>query len=183
MKKDTIFGTILSAAIVMTSGLALAQGTTGTPGAAPSGQTQTAPATPGGDSSMGAQQGSGSMDTQQGSGTMGAQQGSGTMGTQQGADTMSTQPGAGAVDTQAAMSPPEDVVGKNIVNAQGDEIGEITGIDGNQLIVEVGGFLGIGAREVAVDWSRIQQTGAGDQMELQSSLTKEELEAMPEHQK
>jgi len=90
----------------------------------------------------------------------------------------SSMPGQAA--SPSAM-PPETVIGKSVVNTEGKEIGEISKIDGNQVIVEVGGFLGIGARDVALDWSQLSSTGMGDDMKLQTTLTKEELEAMPEY--
>jgi hypothetical protein len=86
-------------------------------------------------------------------------------------------------DAGAMSQPAEDVVGKNVVNAEGEDIGKISAIEGNTVIVAVGGFLGIGARDVALDWSKITPTGMGDEMKLQTTLTKAELEAMPEYKK
>lgn len=159
MKKQTLFGTFLSAAIITVGGVAMAQqsgtgaGTTGSDaGKMPN---QAAPVTPGTGSSDTMPQKSGDMTTPS-----------------------SGMPGQAA--SPSAM-PPETVVGKSIVNAEGEEIGEISKIVGNQVIVEVGGFLGIGARDVAIDWSQVSTTGMGDEMKLQTTLTKEELEAMPEY--
>ncbi|MDX9861868.1 MAG: PRC-barrel domain-containing protein [Rhodospirillales bacterium] len=154
MKKQTLFGTLLSAAIITVSGVAIAQqsGAGAGTGQMPN---QAAPMTPG----------SGSSDTMpRKSGDMTAPS--------------SNMPGQAA--SPSAM-PPETVVGKSVVNAEGEEIGEISKIAGNQVIVEVGGFLGIGARDVALDWSQVSSTGMGDDMKLQTTLTKEELEAMPEY--
>ena len=160
MKKHTISGTILSAALITMGGVALAQQSgAGTGTGAGQMPNQAAPMTPG------------AGDT----GTTGAP---GTTTQSPGSDM--TAPSMGQADSPLT-SPPETVVGKSIVNADGDEIGEVSKIVGDQVIVEVGGFLGIGARDVAVSWSQIQPTGMGDDMELRTTLTKEELEAMPEY--
>ncbi len=166
MKKHTLLGTILSAALITAGGMAMAQqsgsGGSGAGGAAgPSGTApiqQQSPSTPGASGSD-----------------------SGTMAPS--ASPASPSAPASGMSGAATMAPSEDVVGKNVVNAQGEEIGEISAVMGNQVIVEVGGFLGIGAREVAVDWEKITPTGAGDDMKLQTTLTKSELEAMPEYKK
>jgi hypothetical protein len=83
----------------------------------------------------------------------------------------------------AMSQPAEEVVGKSVTNVEGEDIGKISEIVGSQVIVAVGGFLGIGARDVALDWSQITPTGMGDEMKLQTTLTKAELEAMPEYKK
>ncbi|MEX2451074.1 MAG: PRC-barrel domain-containing protein [Rhodospirillales bacterium] len=98
-----------------------------------------------------------------------------------------TSPGAagaasGAQDMGAKMTaPPSDVVGKDIVNNEGDTIGEIESVSDNQVIVSVGGFLGIGDRKVALGWDQITQTGTGKDAKLMTSKTKEELKMMPEY--
>ncbi len=70
--------------------------------------------------------------------------------------------------------------GKDVVNVEGDTIGEVKGIQGDNLVVSVGGFLGIGARDVALSRSQVSVTGVGDDQKLVTSLTKDELKAMPE---
>jgi sporulation protein YlmC with PRC-barrel domain len=70
---------------------------------------------------------------------------------------------------------------------QGDRIGDINDVimspngDVVAAIVGVGGFLGIGEKEVAVDFSKIQwQTGEDGVRWLTGDLSKEALEAAPE---
>jgi len=70
--------------------------------------------------------------------------------------------------------------GKDVVNVEGDTIGEVKGIQGDSLVVSVGGFLGIGARDVALSRSQVSVTGVGDDQKIVTSLTKDELKAMPE---
>jgi len=45
--------------------------------------------------------------------------------------------------------------------------------------VDVGGFLGIGAKEVALDLDNLVFMRDGDDLSLYTSLTKEQLEAQP----
>lgn len=88
--------------------------------------------------------------------------------------------GAGAVDS-------ETLVGKAIVNAAGDKIGEVESVvidkDGSvaYVIAGVGGFLGVGERDVALDWDDLTITGQGDR--VTADMTKEQLEAMPEYKR
>ncbi len=69
----------------------------------------------------------------------------------------------------------------DIVNADGDEIGEVeevlADVDGNIVAItaEVGGFLGIGDKEVVVSLDEFELRDD----ELVTSLTKEQLEALP----
>jgi sporulation protein YlmC with PRC-barrel domain len=80
-----------------------------------------------------------------------------------------------------------ELIGTNIVNAEGETIGEITdllmGEDGQVIgsVVSVGGFLGIGAKELAlaqgeIDFSRDEN---GD-LVASIPVTREELEAGPD---
>jgi hypothetical protein len=78
-------------------------------------------------------------------------------------------------------TPPSFIVGKDVVNAQGDKIGTVEKIEGNNVIVSVGGFLGIGSHDVSVAWNQLSMSGTGDQAKLKTSLTKDELKAMPEY--
>ncbi len=67
------------------------------------------------------------------------------------------------------------------------EIGEaIISTDGqiSQLIVEVGGFLGIGEHSVALDFNELQivKSDVGGELRAYTDMTKDELEAMPEYE-
>ena len=79
----------------------------------------------------------------------------------------------------------DTLVGKDLKNLRGDKIGEIdaviVGEDGKvaAVIVGVGGFLGMGEREVAIDWSDFQIRGNGD--DLQTNMTKNDLKSLPEY--
>lgn len=117
------------------------------------------------------------------------------------ADSATTGSGAGGIMNQAApmtpgeprmlspgvssqavpAMPPANVADKNVINATGDEIGKVSRTVGSLVIVEVGGFLGIGTHDVAVEWSQLQATGVGDDMKLKTTLTKDEIKALPEY--
>ncbi|MDO9458953.1 MAG: PRC-barrel domain-containing protein [Alphaproteobacteria bacterium] len=80
----------------------------------------------------------------------------------------------------------EDLVGKGLENYSGEEIGDIESVilDENgevrAVVVSVGGFLGIGDREVALDWNGLNIRESGDV--IRSDLSKSDLEALPEYE-
>jgi len=75
------------------------------------------------------------------------------------------------------------LIGQDIRNATGDTVGEVESVyvDKNgkisSVIVGVGGFLGVGEREVAINWSDI--TVSNDGKTVTTPLTKDQLKAMP----
>jgi len=79
------------------------------------------------------------------------------------------------------MLPPQAVIGKDVTNVMGETIGKVTKIDGEQVIVAVGGFLGLGAYDVALDWSQFKTSGDGDDIKLQTTLSKDQLKKMQEY--
>lgn len=77
------------------------------------------------------------------------------------------------------------LVGRNIINANGDTVGEIESVvidqDGQvrYVIVGVGGFLGLGERDVALAWNELTISENGEQVTI--NATKDQLAALPEH--
>jgi len=77
------------------------------------------------------------------------------------------------------------VIGSNVYNEQNESIGEVDDIIIPQgatqpvAILSVGGFLGIGARLVAVPYDRLQHATDRDRWMLQGA-TKDSLRALPE---
>jgi len=51
------------------------------------------------------------------------------------------------------------------------------------IVVSVGGFLGMGEREVAIGWDDVTRSGAADDVELQINATRDQLLAAPEYKK
>ena len=92
--------------------------------------------------------------------------------------------GAGA-GTSAAPSagqpatPPSTIIGKDLVNTKGQKIGKIDKIDGNQVVLSVGGFLGIGAHKVAVPWNSLTTMGSGAKLKVETAMTEDELKQLP----
>jgi putative membrane protein len=79
----------------------------------------------------------------------------------------------------------EEVIGSTVVNANGDEVAEIEDIviDQDQAqyaILSVGGFLGIGEKNVAVPLDQLQL--GEDETYLMSADTEEQLEQLPEYE-
>jgi len=91
------------------------------------------------------------------------------------------QQGADAVGGALA---PEQLVGESVHSSEGEEIGEISGVAQSRqdsqmhALVDVGGFLGIGQRTVALPVARLEVDHEG---KLMTSMTREELESLPEY--
>jgi sporulation protein YlmC with PRC-barrel domain len=77
------------------------------------------------------------------------------------------------------------LIGRNIVNANGDTVGEIDSVVIDQsgkvryVIVGVGGFLGIGKKDVALAWDELTISENGEK--VTTTATKDQLAALPEH--
>lgn len=81
----------------------------------------------------------------------------------------------------------DQLLGADVMNAAGDSIGEIEDlvVDTNnkvsKAIIGVGGFLGMGTKNVAVDLSELKP--GTDQKGFVTAMTKEELKTLPEYEK
>jgi hypothetical protein len=88
--------------------------------------------------------------------------------------------GAGSLETLGDS----EIVGKTVVSQDGEEIGEIDEVltDPNTqqqvAVIDVGGFLGIGEKSVAVALDELQLSDDG---RVRSDLTRETLQSQPEH--
>jgi sporulation protein YlmC with PRC-barrel domain len=77
------------------------------------------------------------------------------------------------------------LIGRTVKNAQDETIGEIKSVyigpDGkvDSLIVGIGGFLGLGEREVRLAWSDLRVSDNGETVVL--NIPKDELKAKPEY--
>ncbi|MGH8168746.1 MAG: PRC-barrel domain-containing protein, partial [Woeseiaceae bacterium] len=78
----------------------------------------------------------------------------------------------------------QELSGKSVVTATGDEIGEIGEIGYSAThqervaTVEVGGFLGVGEKRIAIPLSELEP--GEDDTSVQTSLTRESIEAQEE---
>jgi sporulation protein YlmC with PRC-barrel domain len=98
-----------------------------------------------------------------------------------------------AAEAQAELQPLDsmlagDVIGAEIVAANGEKIGEVDDVvlaaDGTAqgVVTEVGGFLGIDEKQVMISWSDLdpKQDADGD-LVLQVGLDAEALKALPNY--
>lgn len=98
----------------------------------------------------------------------------------------STTPAAGPVAEIGAAT----LVGTDVKNSAGDNIGEIKDImvdssgKATSVILGTGGVLGLGERSVPISWDqvKISRNDAGN-LEASTTLTKEQIEGMPEYTK
>jgi sporulation protein YlmC with PRC-barrel domain len=110
--------------------------------------------------------------------------GSGASGMPGSSSTMTTAPDA----TGGAMAgvDAKELLGTDIKNAQDEKVGEVQAVQLDaagkvrNLIVGVGGFLGLGERAVALQPSAVTVADNGDT--IRTTLTKDQLKAMPEYQ-
>lgn len=124
---------------------------------------------------------SGASDTATPGGAAGS---GGSMGTGSGAggSTMGTMGGAGKMNQAQA----QELLGADVKNAQNETIGEVEAVQVDSsgmvsnIIVSVGGFLGIGARDVALSWNDLQVAENGQA--VTTTMTKDQLKNMPEYQ-
>lgn len=79
------------------------------------------------------------------------------------------------------------VLGASVTSTQGETIGSIEDLildpgDGsiNAAVISVGGFLGFGAKNIAVDWEELQITYDGEEITL--DLTREQADDAPEYE-
>jgi len=92
-------------------------------------------------------------------------------------------PGDSAMDSLDTLGV-EEIVGKEVVSQQGEEIGEIEDVvvdTSSQMklaVIDVGGFLGIGEKSVAVSFDQLELSDDG---RIRSDLTRETLESQPEY--
>jgi len=78
----------------------------------------------------------------------------------------------------------EDIIGRDVVNLEGEEVGEVNDVvvandrDEMFLVVGVGGFLGMGEKDVALPVSDLRMSS--DNVLLMSQKSEDQLKEMPE---
>jgi len=79
------------------------------------------------------------------------------------------------------------VIGAKVRNDNKDTVGTVQDMyvdaSGNikTVVLAVGGFLGVGAKDVAMKWSDIKQSRDGKSIVLTTNLSKDELKSMPDY--
>lgn len=108
-----------------------------------------------------------------------------------GGDSMATSPGMGGSTTagsagtmQMDRASAEQMLGKTVVGANGEEIGEVKDVildpqsgEARQLIIGSGGFLGIGQKNIPVDFADAQVQPGQENITV-STLTREQVREM-----
>lgn len=96
-----------------------------------------------------------------------------------------TSPATKSMSAPAASADTRKLIGRNIQNAQNETIGEIKSVfigkDGkvDSVMVGVGGFLGVGEREVRLAWNELNVSENGEKVTV--NMTKDQLKAKPEY--
>jgi sporulation protein YlmC with PRC-barrel domain len=81
----------------------------------------------------------------------------------------------------------EALIGKNVKNASDESVGKITDmyVDANGavklLVVSVGGFLGVGSKDVGVPWTDLKFGRDGNDLTVTTNWTRDSLKAMPDY--
>lgn len=77
------------------------------------------------------------------------------------------------------------LIGADVQTVNNEDIGDVSdliiGSNGKVMavVVSVGGFLGMGEKDVAIGWDHITRTGKTDDVELRVDVTRDELKAAP----
>jgi sporulation protein YlmC with PRC-barrel domain len=104
----------------------------------------------------------------------------------QAANTTTTTRSTGDFNVAGQMSA-EALVGKTVKNAANESVGKINDVyldaDGavKLVVVSVGGFLGVGSKDVGVPWSDLKLGRDGNSITVLTGWTKESLKAMPDY--
>jgi sporulation protein YlmC with PRC-barrel domain len=96
----------------------------------------------------------------------------------------------GATGSAASAASVEGLMGKNVVGSDGEKLGSVEDVivdpasgEAKQLVISSGGFLGVGAKQIAVDFSQAQvgmdEDGDDPQIKL-NGITQADVEGMPE---
>jgi hypothetical protein len=111
---------------------------------------------------------------------------SGTLLAANAADDHQTQSEALQPATITVLPHTESVLGKTLVGASGENAGRIVDILADEsgqvraVLVDYGGFLGVGSRKIAVAWSGLRFGSAGDPNAVVVDLSRENLARAPE---
>jgi PRC-barrel domain protein len=92
--------------------------------------------------------------------------------------------------TEVQHVPPEQasaILGEKVVDPEGKEIGRLVDIlvgqDGQPQagVIDFGGFMGVGSRKIAVQWSTLHFTPADTTQPIMLELTPDQIKAAPEY--
>lgn len=81
------------------------------------------------------------------------------------------------------------ILGKPVVSAKGEAMGRIVDVIVDKAgttraaIIDFGGFLGVGSRQIAVDWAALNFSPAGQPERITLDLTRDQLKSAPQYEK
>jgi hypothetical protein len=82
----------------------------------------------------------------------------------------------------------EAVLGSQVASSDGKAIGRLTDVlvdqDGKPkaAVIDIGGFLGVGTRRVAVDWAALRFSPAEQKNRVSLDMTSDQIRAAPQYQ-
>lgn len=91
---------------------------------------------------------------------------------------------APATGTQAS-----DLIGASVVTNSGEDVGSVDDLiidDEGHIVavtVGVGGFLGMGQKDVAIGWGNVTKSADSDELELRVNVTRDDLRNAPEFER
>ncbi|MDI9245140.1 PRC-barrel domain-containing protein [Marinobacter sp. CHS3-4] len=80
-----------------------------------------------------------------------------------------------------------DLIGADVTTTGDEEVGSVSDLiidrDGQvvAIVVGVGGFLGMGEKNVAISWDQVTKSGTADERKLRINQTREGLKSAPEY--
>lgn len=81
------------------------------------------------------------------------------------------------------------ILGKPVVSAKGEPMGRIVDVIVDKVgatraaVIDFGGFLGVGSRQIAVDWAALNFSPAGQPERITLNLTRDQLKSAPQYEK
>ncbi|MGH6967815.1 MAG: PRC-barrel domain-containing protein [Stellaceae bacterium] len=81
------------------------------------------------------------------------------------------------------------ILGKPVTSTAGENMGRIVDVIVDKAgkpraaIIDFGGFLGVGSREIAVDWAALHFSPAGQTERITLDLTRDQVKSAPQYQK
>ena len=80
------------------------------------------------------------------------------------------------IDVDVGSKPSDAWIGRAVYSSDGKHLGEVAAIAGDQVLVDIGGFLGLGERRVSLDDDQIE-TVSNNRIDLK--LTEAEANSLP----
>ena len=105
-----------------------------------------------------------------------------------GAGRPAVQPPGEAAATVLDRQDVQGILGRQVLSSAGEDMGRVIDVvvDRNgqvrAAVIDFGGFLGVGNRKVAIDWSALRFSPTGSNYErITLDLTRDQVKAMPEY--